>query len=73
VGRVKAQAPRLPLAVGFGISSPGQAAVVARLAEGVVVGSALVSAMEDAVRENRDPVEAAAGRVRELAAAVRRA
>jgi len=29
--------------------------------------------MEDAVRENRDPVEAAAGRVRELAAAVRRA
>jgi len=73
VGRVKGQAPRLPLAVGFGISSPEQAAVVAGLAEGVVVGSALVSAMEDAVRENRDPVEAAAGRVRALAAAVRRA
>jgi len=73
VGRVKEQAPRLPVAVGFGISTPEQAAAVAGLAEGVVVGSALVSAMEDAVRENRDPVETAAGRVRALAAAMRRA
>ncbi|HQR47439.1 MAG TPA: tryptophan synthase subunit alpha [Thermoanaerobaculia bacterium] len=73
VDRVRRQARRLPVAVGFGISSAEQAAAVARLAEGVVVGSALVSAMEDAVRENRDPVEAAAGTVRELAAAVRRA
>jgi len=32
----------LPVAVGFGISGPEQAARVARLAEGVVVGSALV-------------------------------
>jgi tryptophan synthase alpha chain len=73
VGRVKAQSPRLPLAVGFGISTPSQVAVVARLAEGVVVGSALVSSMEDAVRESRDPVAAAAGLVRSLAAAARRA
>jgi tryptophan synthase alpha chain len=73
VGRVKAQAPRRPLAVGFGISTADQAAAVARLAEGVVVGSALVSAMEDAVREGLDPVAAAAGRVRTLAAALRRA
>jgi len=72
VGRVKAQSPRLPLAVGFGISTPSQVAEVARLAEGVVVGSALVLSMEDAVRESRDPVAAAAGLVRLLAAAVRR-
>jgi len=39
--RVRAASP-LPLAVGFGISTPEQARVVARLADGVVVGSALV-------------------------------
>ncbi len=36
----------LPLAVGFGISTPEQAALVAKLADGVVVGSALVEAVE---------------------------
>jgi tryptophan synthase alpha chain len=35
-------ATRLPIAVGFGISTPTQAATVAKLADGVVVGSALV-------------------------------
>ncbi len=34
----------LPIAVGFGISRPVQAAAVGRLADGVVVGSALVNA-----------------------------
>jgi tryptophan synthase alpha chain len=41
VARVRA-ASSLPLAVGFGISTPGQARTVAGLADGVVVGSALV-------------------------------
>jgi tryptophan synthase alpha chain len=36
------RATPLPVAVGFGISSPKQAATVARMADGVVVGSALV-------------------------------
>jgi tryptophan synthase alpha chain len=36
------KALRLPVAVGFGISTPEQAAAVARVADGVVVGSALV-------------------------------
>src|SRR6185295_17694169 len=36
----------LPIAVGFGISRPEQAAAVGRLADGVVVGSALVSAAD---------------------------
>jgi tryptophan synthase alpha chain len=39
------QATRLPVAVGFGISTPAQARAVAGLADGVVVGSALVDAL----------------------------
>jgi tryptophan synthase alpha chain len=34
-----------PICVGFGISTPAQAAAVARLADGVIVGSALVHAI----------------------------
>jgi tryptophan synthase alpha chain len=41
IGRVR-EATTLPVAVGFGISSAEQAAAVGRLADGVVVGSALV-------------------------------
>ena len=36
----------LPIAVGFGISTPEQAASVGRTADGVVVGSALIDAVE---------------------------
>jgi tryptophan synthase alpha chain len=36
----------LPVAVGFGISRPEQAASVGRIADGVIVGSALVSAAD---------------------------
>ncbi|HEY7770128.1 tryptophan synthase subunit alpha, partial [Longimicrobium sp.] len=35
----------VPVAVGFGISTPEQAATVARVADGVVVGSALVETL----------------------------
>jgi tryptophan synthase alpha chain len=45
VKAVKARS-RLPVAVGFGISTPMQAAAVAGLADGVVVGSALISTLE---------------------------
>jgi len=38
----------LPIAVGFGISTPEQAAAVARLADGVIVGSAVVRRCEGA-------------------------
>jgi len=37
----------LPIAVGFGISSPGQAEAVAWIADGVVVGSAIVKAIAE--------------------------
>ncbi|MBI4910318.1 MAG: tryptophan synthase subunit alpha [Acidobacteria bacterium] len=40
------RATQLPLAVGFGISTPEQAAQVGSLAEGVVVGSAFVRIVE---------------------------
>ena len=52
----------LPVAVGFGVSTPAQAALVARHADGVVVGSA-------AVRRQADP-KALDEFVRSLAAAV---
>jgi tryptophan synthase alpha chain len=39
------RATSLPVAVGFGISTPAQARTVAGLADGVVVGSALVDAL----------------------------
>jgi tryptophan synthase alpha chain len=45
VGRVR-EATTLPVAVGFGISSAEQAAAVGRLADGVVVGSALVHVLD---------------------------
>jgi len=56
VDRVRAQTDK-PLAVGFGISTPNQAARVADLADGVIVGSALIEAIgaaeipEDAARK----------------------
>jgi tryptophan synthase alpha chain len=57
----------VPVAVGFGISTPEQAATVARVADGVVVGSALVDALQSEgveggrrfVRELRKAVEGA--------------
>jgi tryptophan synthase alpha chain len=54
VARVRAVSD-LPLAVGFGIGSPAQAARVARIADGAIVGSALIRAIGAA----DDPVAAA--------------
>jgi tryptophan synthase alpha chain len=42
-------ATSLPICVGFGISRPEQATRVARLADGVVVGSAIVRAADEGV------------------------
>lgn len=42
----------LPLAVGFGIKGPESAAVVAGLADGVVIGSALIAQLENAQSES---------------------
>ena len=62
VARLKA-ATTLPVAVGFGVRTPEQAAAIAKVADGVVVGSALV----DLVAQHGDQ---AAGPVRELTRAL---
>jgi tryptophan synthase alpha chain len=46
VAQIRALTP-VPVALGFGISTPEQVAAAARLADGVVVGSALVRFLEE--------------------------
>ncbi len=55
VARVR-RATRLPVGVGFGISTPEQAAAVAQYSDLVIVGSALVRAMHEAGRERAPQV-----------------
>lgn len=61
----------LPVCVGFGIKTPEQAAEVARLADGAVVGSAIVAAAAQAKEKGESPAQAALALVRQLAAGVR--
>jgi len=58
----------LPVAVGFGISTPEQVEAVGKIADGVVVGSALVRIVEEGGSNLAQRVEA---RVRELSAPLR--
>ena len=58
-------ATELPVAVGFGISTAEQAAAVAEIADGVIVGSRVVRAMADGP-------EAVGEVIRELAAGLAR-
>jgi tryptophan synthase alpha chain len=71
VARLKASAT-IPVAVGFGVRTPEQAAAIARVADGVVVGSALVdivaqhgtsapAAIREATRALADAVHGARG------------
>ena len=60
----------VPILVGFGISSPEQARAVAQVADGVIVGSALVRLVAASHDKPRDALLADVGRfVTELAAA----
>jgi tryptophan synthase alpha chain len=52
VDRAKS-ASGLPIAVGFGVKTPEQAAAFSKLADGVVVGSAIVEEVRKAVEENK--------------------
>ena len=63
----------LPVAVGFGIRTPERAAAVARVADAVVVGSALVDCIDEAIAQNRDPVSKLLDTAAQLAKAVRSA
>lgn len=66
VDRIR-QATRTPIAIGFGVSTPEQAGEVSRLADGVIVGSALVQIVAGA----EDKPLAAARFIRELKACLR--
>lgn len=67
------EASNLPVAVGFGIRTPDQAAAVARVADAAVVGSALVDEIEAAARLNENVTEKVLSKASELAKAVRSA
>jgi tryptophan synthase alpha chain len=72
VRRLKA-ASGLPVAVGFGIRTAERAAEVARIADGVVVGSALVDEIEGVLNgaANENVTERVLSKASELAKAVR--
>ena len=70
VERVKA-ASKLPVAVGFGVRTPERAAAVARIADGVVVGSALVDEIAAALEAGLDAAPKVLARAEGLAQAVR--
>jgi tryptophan synthase alpha chain len=67
----------LPVAVGFGIREPAQAAAIARVADAAVVGSALVAHIADSLDSNGRAKtglqETLLAKVRDFAAAVRSA
>lgn len=70
VERVR-KASGLPVAVGFGIKTPERAAAIARVADGVVVGSALVDEVANAIELNEDVTARVLSKVETLAKAVR--
>jgi tryptophan synthase alpha chain len=71
VAAIKARAGgKLPVAVGFGIRTPGAARAVASFADGVVVGSAAVETVAAAAAAGRDPVPELAAFVRSLRGAL---
>ena len=71
VRRIRAHT-RLPVAVGFGVSSRAQVSEVAALADGVVVGSALVNVVRDGLSSPGSIAPALGARVAELCAGTAR-
>ena len=72
VARVR-KASGLPVAVGFGVRTPERAAEIARVADAVVVGSALVDEVAAALEAGASAPERVLARVRALSDAVRAA
>ncbi len=72
VERVR-RASDLPVAVGFGIKTPERAAAIARVADAVVVGSAVVDEVADAAEMNEDVTGRVLLKAESLAKAVRSA
>ena len=76
VARIKAETD-IPVAVGFGIKTPEQAAEIARAGDAVVVGSAIVKVVADNLDEDNRPLPGLATKIEDfvgtLATAVRKA
>ncbi|WP_339931007.1 tryptophan synthase subunit alpha [uncultured Brevundimonas sp.] len=72
VERVR-KASGLPVAVGFGVRTPERAAEIARVADAVVVGSALVDEVAAALESGESAPDRVLARVRALSDAVRAA
>lgn len=69
------KATTLPVAVGFGVRTPSQAKAIGEAADAVVVGSAIVTAIEGSLSEGKATeatVPAVLGLVRDLANGLRR-
>jgi len=64
------KASGLPVAVGFGIKTPERASAIAQVADAVVVGSALVDEVAEAVDLNEDVTTRVLSKVESLAKAV---
>jgi len=62
---------RVPVALGFGISKPDQVRALRDQCDAVVVGSALITTIGQAVEAGSDPVEAASRFTESLATALR--
>lgn len=71
VARIRAHTT-LPIAVGFGIGSRAQVTQVAALADGVVVGSALVNCIRDNLGDRTKVAAAIAAKAADLVAGVKR-
>ncbi len=61
----------VPVAVGFGVSTPEQARGIAQVADGVIVGSAIVKGMHAANESGEDAVDAALDVIRRISSAVK--
>lgn len=69
VGRIKAQTD-LPVAIGFGVKTPEQAAALADCGDGVVVGSVFVDAVKTSLDDNGKATEKTVPAVLDLASAL---
>jgi tryptophan synthase alpha chain len=76
VARIKARTP-LPVVVGFGVRTPEQARTIASVADGAVVGSALVDALAQSLDEGQRAtdltIKAVLGLVEQLSAGMKAA
>jgi tryptophan synthase alpha chain len=65
VARIKRHTP-LPVAVGFGVKTPDDAATIAKVADGVVVGTALINALKSTLTPDNQATKTTVSAVTDL-------